>query len=280
MGFQFAAIYGMNTETGTIGMIAVIVFLILFEYMVDCVEILEEYAPATYEMVQCVFKELMIMGIVSFLIVMFETTSYAQNATEMVLAIDYCHILLFYVALFFVFHAFLLIRLMGYLGKQYDKFHYTDIKSILSQADGSTLSAKLSSRLKLLFASNYRRTVEFKVLSTFFHQAFRLPYDFQFSDYLKGSFENYALRLLNISPLTWALLIILCLINLGRVEILKISGIHNKCTKSRSLGAASSASEINPLCADYDIEVFLVFGALLALLSFILYFISRQYELR
>eukprot|EP01041_Mallomonas_annulata_P002189 gene2189-4259_t len=289
MGFQFGAVYSISSATGTSSMIAIVVFLVFFEYVTDAVELLEEGSPATYKMIQKVFKELMIMGLVSFLIVMFDTTQYAEEAHSVVLALDYCHILLFFVALYFVFQSFLLIRLSDYLAMQYEKFHFAEISAILSEY-------KSLNHTNFLKYDNLRRGIEFKTLGIFFHQSFKLPYDFGFSDYLTVCFEKYALRLLDIGPFTWASVIILALINYGRVIAMKNMDLRSddSCTLSRSGShdvvdtshnttaryLASTGLDIDPHCADFDLKVFLTGGAMLTGFVIILLIVSRIYELR
>ena len=291
MGFQFGEVTAISSDTGTVCIIAIVLFLVLFEYVTDAVELLEEGSPATYHMIQKVFKELMIMGLVSFLIVMFETTKYASSASAVVLAVDYCHILLFFVALYFILHAFLLIRLSAYLSLQYENIHFTNIKTILEEYN--EIKNKSCFNTEYFRWSSTSRKIEFKVMSHFFRECFLLPPQFGFSDYLSGCFQKYALQLLNIGPTTWGFVIILAVVNFARVKMMEASDLLCKAAveSSSSNSTASTTTThrrlsgsavfvITPECADSSVKVFLCAGCILVCLVLILFFFSRVYELR
>eukprot|EP01041_Mallomonas_annulata_P009772 gene9772-20319_t len=289
MGFQFGILNTIETHTGTVCLILIVLFLVIFEYITEAVELLEEAAPSAHEMIQKVFKELMIMGLVSLIIVMFGTTRYAlQPGTyEIVTAVDCMHILLFYAALIFVLHAFLLVQLSTHLAVQYEKCHYEDVQSIIDSVKKEGKIYKISKFAHTYFPDfSTRWKVEFKVFNKFFHETYYLPHNFAFSDYLVGCFEKYSLSLLNVGPLAWFSVIIMAILNMTRVEAMK--AMHLECTTDRGnsnvvrrqLAASSTGTIIDEHCADFDIHVFLISGLFLVIFVFIVMWITRFYELR
>ena len=79
MGFGFGIMSQIPADTGTISFIAVVSFLILFEYITSAIDYMQEYYEASYEMIKKVYKELMIMGIISFSVILYESTHKAEH---------------------------------------------------------------------------------------------------------------------------------------------------------------------------------------------------------
>ena len=125
MGFQFGILGALSPEIGMISFIVVVAFLIFFESITSTIDYLRDYYPASYQMIQKVYKELMIMGVVSFSVVMFESQSKYSYDHEWIIAIDFVHILLFFTALFYVVHACFLISLSLYMSNQNDQIHFS-----------------------------------------------------------------------------------------------------------------------------------------------------------
>lgn len=301
MGFQFGVVDSISTETGTICLICVAMFLVAFEYLTSFIELLRDGFPATYQMIQKIFKELMIMGLVSFSVVMYETSEISHQNISYINAIDFAHILLFFMALFYVLHAFLLIRLSGSASEEYTTFHFNNIEQILKDvtAHVSVRWRKFFYHIDLIPGSRVRDVVEFKMLHIFFKETYKFSNAFDFSVYLTGCFEAYALELLEVGVFTWVSVIVVASLNLARIQIMKDADV--RCALPRKMEEASHAGrrflegnitviehELHgdpslvdgTTCTEFDLTVFVLGGVLMCVITIIVNIAARIYEIR
>lgn len=68
MAFNFGYMSEMNIEIATYAFLATIVFLMLAEFLTGALEFAIEGNLVYHQMLQKIYKELMMMGLVSFLI--------------------------------------------------------------------------------------------------------------------------------------------------------------------------------------------------------------------
>ena len=190
MVFHFGIMKTIHPGVGTISFIAVVCFLIMFEYLTKFIDYMQDFYPSSYQMIQKIYKELMIMGIVSFSVLMVGASISADNWIE---AVDFAHILIFFTALFFVVHAFFLILLTASLSNTYQRIHNMKITDILSKiAQNKSWWGKiLYNRFAVYIpGSRLRSYVEFKILYALFRDTYHLPLSFNFSGYLIGCHEK------------------------------------------------------------------------------------------
>ena len=282
MGFQFGRINSMNVDLGTECFALIIAFLIFFEYFVGLVDTLEENSPTAYKMIQKLFKELMVMGVISFSIEMLGTTTAYYSHHDVVEAISVAHIILFFMAIFYVLHAFLLILLSKVVALEYKNFHATSVEDTLA-----VLEKKRSYWNDFLIHSMYipgsqiREQAEFKISHLFFEQAYGLPKSFSYGEYLARCFEKYCLELLDIGMRGWIVVIAVAVLNFIRVKVMAI--LEVPCTAPRHESVVEG--DTNPVtvdgeCATFDTKVFFVGGCIVLASAIILTVLSRTYEIR
>ncbi len=160
------------------------------------------------------------MGIVSFIVVMIEANKAAQHQKEWIIAIDFSHILLFYLAIFFVIHAIYIMRLSYMAGKLHTRYQAEKVKSLIESihetAEGCMSSFFYS--FDLFPLSSTREKVEFKIMSIIFIDKFWLPENIDFSYYLTGCFEKFALKTIERGLFSWSVLVSLIIVNFIRVR--------------------------------------------------------------
>eukprot|EP01041_Mallomonas_annulata_P003493 gene3493-6953_t len=283
--FVFGMVTEMNAGVGTVGFVAVIMFLIVFDYITNLLKMLEEDYHAVYEMIQAVYKELMIMGFMSFAIMMLESSTKEVHNVWME-AIDFAHIILFFVAIFFVIHATFLIFLSVSLAKGYRRSHVHDEADIIAKV--AELQNKNSYIEKFLYdnsflpLSNLRHNVEFKVLYHLFRDTFDLPIAFDFAHYLTLCTEKYALSILEISSFQRCLLAMVVCINLIRIELLRGTDTQTAaCIQHTDSGSSSSVEEhTSTTCSEEMIFTFCLTGYSMIAWSVFLVYLARYYETR
>ena len=225
-GFEFGVITSTAAVTGTETFIAVVILLVAFECLLIGVDMLRENFPSAYLMFQKIFKELMIMGILSFSVVMFETSKTFTNE-EILISTDSAHILLFFMALFYVLHAIFLVNFCRITALKNRRFHNVPIESVLSkmyEKKSSLENFLFHSRIFSFFPVSRREMVEFKIYDVFFKKTYNLSDNFAFADYLNGCDQKRCVQLLDVGISTWVIIIILALLNILRVEIRKMVG--------------------------------------------------------
>ena len=86
MGFGFGIMSSIPADIGTICFIGVVSFLILFEYITSYIDYMQEYYQASYEMIKKVYKELMILGVISFTVTLYVSTQAAHSHDDWIIA--------------------------------------------------------------------------------------------------------------------------------------------------------------------------------------------------
>lgn len=220
-GFSFGSIGDIKNIEGTLCFLLVIAFVTCAEFIIGFLEYLLEGNAIYNQMIQKVYKELMLMGIISFLIIMYNASEENPSPTVQlwIKSIDFGHIILFFVAIFFVVHAFLLIHSSRGIGKKYIERYCLPISELVAQVE-ETFQYRIG---KYFYEQNYipfspvRETVEFKIYQLLFKHIYCLPDDFNFAYYLTGCFEKYALKSVEMGITTWGVLVLLVITNFIRV---------------------------------------------------------------
>eukprot|EP01041_Mallomonas_annulata_P010237 gene10237-21353_t len=289
MGFKFGMISEINAGIGTATFIMVIVFLGLFDGLTELIDsLLESHDDhtkdenATYRMIQTVYKELMVMGLVSFVIVLVDTEEWNPF---WILAIDFAHICLFFMAIFYVVQAALLIAFLGLIHSECREMSRTDMNKVISDIEG--LEKKPWSFQSILFHRKYiigsqiQEEAEFKIESYIFREKFSIPEEFDYVQYLTLATEEYTLKLLTMTPVNRFILIIIAGLNYARVALMKRDGVHcldhmNYLGRSRYLsGGETLEIASHEDCALKMLDTFAIVGYWLLFWNILLKFISR-----
>ena len=309
MAFQFGVIDNMDPLVSLLCFLGVIAFVLFFEYCTGVLEFFLEESHLYNRMVQHIYKELMLMGLMSFVIIMYEAskTSVSANEHEVIVAIDFAHIILFYLTMFFVVHAFFLIKTSISTAVRYRRIFAQTTHSLLAvvEAMNSDKIRKFFFELKYIPLSSIRDRVEFHLLHTIFSSKYLLPEDFDFAAYLSLSYAKYSLKLINRSITTWFVLILLIIINFIRIHAgfnchiittdtaaahRYLGGTtepapttdddHHATTDDHALDALHDIEYKNSMCHTDTIRYFLLSGAVLLLYTVIVVYVSRVYKIR
>jgi hypothetical protein len=101
-----------STPSITLGsFVIIIIFILFFEFFTKFLEFTLEDSPRYNRMVQNIYKELMQLGVISFIFALYDSASNGGSgiAYKWLIAIDFSHVLLFFVTIYFVVHTFYLI---------------------------------------------------------------------------------------------------------------------------------------------------------------------------
>jgi hypothetical protein len=325
-GFEFGSVAHLDVQVTLISFISVILFIVVFDVGTGIMEYFLEGSKLYGKMIQMIYKELMLMGLVSFIVIITEAAqttklSHSAEGQAWFKAVDFSHILLFFVTFFFVAHAFYLMRASIVSGRKY-KFDFAERITELIESIETVKKSRFQSYLynfDFLPLSSVRDRVEFRLLHILFRDAYCLPEDFNFAYYLNGCYDRHALKTINRSFATWAILILLAVLNFIRISAdigfrsctaeyekeKDAAAAHNETSTqdhyddhteaphrlltdiySLSSSGASHSSGGNHhgytsnLCRINLVKLFLGAGILLCLYSLIIVFFSRLYKLR
>lgn len=312
MGFKFGLIQSLDPILALKTFVAVVAFIILFEYITEVLEYLLEESYAYSKMLQIIYKELMLMGVISFGIIMYEAANESPSSSmyDTIVAIDFVHIILFYLTIFFVVHAFYLIRISIFNYRKYRHYFAVSLADLAERV--GILSENPCSIGNLLFRSDFvllsslRDKVEFKMVQSVFHALYLVPKNFNYPAYIAGCYERYALKTINRTFLSWVMFLLVIIVNFLRLYIGYNCTIHQKSSSHRYLleedllgggtsygggshygsgtssshHSAESTAEEDENCRKLTVREFLAAGAMVVLYNVILLIVSRIYKLR
>lgn len=298
MGFRFGLIQSLEPVLAVKCFLAVVAFIIVFEHITGVLEYLLDESPAYSKMLQVIYKELMMMGVISFGITMYEARNSepSQNIYDTIVAIDFAHIILFYMTIFFVIHAFYLIRI-SIMNYRKNRHYFASTFCDLAEKVGYITEHPWSLR-NLLFRSDFillstlRDKVEFKMVENVFRAMYLVPRNFNYPAYISGCYERYALKTINRTILSWVIFLLLIVINYARLFIGYGCTIHDTGGSHRALGSSADTSSSyggesahdytaeDRACRLTTIKTFLVGGAIMVAYNFFLLLVSRVYKLR
>ena len=240
--FEFGSIISLDYKVTFYCFLAVVFFVILFEY---CTEIMEYFLHESLysQMVQIIYKELMLMGLVTFCIIVFVASNKAESYKHEVYikGIDFSHVFLFFVTLFFVTQGFYLIIISMLTTKEYHKNLREKIYELIIKLEKVSKSyfKSLLYRYHIYPISSIRHRVEFSLIHSIFIKTYILPKDFDFPQYLSGCFDRFALKTIKRSIFSWMMLLFVIGMNCVRIGW----GVTCKYIKPKSSYSSSSHSE-------------------------------------
>jgi hypothetical protein len=285
MGLFGQALY-VESSSGTIVFIGVLLFLLMFEGLVNVAETASiEYGYQ--ELVHKLFREFMIMGIISFAtFAAFEAEDYSED--KWFEAFHFAHVVIFFIAIVFVFQASFLILLISSRNNTLLKFTANSSERLLNKYDRMMHQGGWQYHLfhygpLLIPYPQLRENIEYKIIEDYFINVFNLPPEFNFGIYVTRLLKNYIISLVEVRPLNWLILSVFVALNFVKIVVIdKASGLQpHECqqgfsAKGRRLAGASLTTE----CVDYLLEYAITIQLILILFYVILLLISELYMRR
>jgi hypothetical protein len=249
----FGSIY-VDVRLTSACLIALIAFTIGFELLTHVIDKKIRNSPEISNVVSKLYKELMILGFISFIIFIVESSNsnsgaavygikydnHANSTTEaggikyddsaggggggdnfykLFINLEFAHILIFFVALFFVIQASISIRISQLRRKVWDRCESRSPSDIL---EDFFLFQKKKKDLKEMHKggivadrkNNLRRDelipeMKFHVLRSYFLQTHIIPHDIDFPMYLSESLSTYLIQLVEVDISSWTCLVFL-----------------------------------------------------------------------
>lgn len=228
-----AAIFGIILQIkaieGTAIFCVLICVLMMLEFMFEQFELKADRYGYT-AVLEKLKKELMILGIISFIVFIYQTID--QSHSTWFLAFEMAHIIVLFMAISFIVQAAILIRYSSVGGKQLLTAVRQTFEDMITQY--KHIEANQSNGLWnqfnhyvfhnspswAPFYPKLRYHIEYRIIEKFFLEQHELPRGFRFSKYATTLFKQYIAELQDLKPLSWLSLAVLVLFNFLRIGVI------------------------------------------------------------
>lgn len=285
MGFEFGVVQKLDFKVTLYCFVIVVAFVIGVEYVLGILEYFLEGSRLYTKMMHMIYKELMLMGMLTFCVMMYEAVPADKDnivEVEWLEAIDFSHVYLFFVTFFFVSHAFYLMAMSVSAVSEYRLMFSERTASLvdgLQNLKKSCIGSTLFYRTLLPFCST-KYHVEFSMIQSLFTRLYKLPEDLDFPYYLSGCFDRVALKIINRSMFTWAVLLFLVICNYARIRYNLTGRMCTYVFAQLGWEVPDELSGEGPTTLNSTLFVFLICGTVLVMYTVLLTLISRIYKAR
>lgn len=292
MTFYFGILSNIDSDVALIAFVLTILFLATFDFCLGALEFSIKDNPIYNQMLQKIYKELMIMGFVNFVVVLFTATNNNERISEWIDIIDFVGYMLFFVAIFFVMHSLYIMFMSLHATKRYAQLHSISLAETLQiySNNAEKFFGNILFHLRYISASSALEVVEFKIIYALFRDTYWLPPKFDYGHYLAGCLERYSLQIINIGHTSWGMLVMLAVVNYLRLKFLggyafNCAGYHTDTEKLPS-GDESAESSADPYdtvtsrCEVLHLQLFCICGGCVCLYASMVFFVSRFYVRR
>jgi hypothetical protein len=240
----FGSIY-VDVRLASACLIGLIIFTIGFELLISIIDEKIRNSPEISNVVNKLYKELMILGFISFIIFIVENSNstsgsggtkpnanvyeskydsgYHGNSTKagggdddfkkLFINLEFAHILIFFVALFFVIQASISIRISQLRRKVWDRCESRSPSDILEnffliQKKKKDMKEMHSGGIVADLKNSFRHDqlipeMKFHVLRAYFLKTHIIPHDIDFPMYLSESLSTYLIQLVEVDISSW-----------------------------------------------------------------------------
>ncbi|CAM9894396.1 unnamed protein product, partial [Chrysoparadoxa australica] len=205
----------LSIDSSTAALVGTVLFTIVFEVSTHHLEHRVEGTPYM-AMLSKIYKELMIMGCISFAVFMLVQLG-GVGHTQAFFAFEFAHIIVFFTAMFYVLQATFLMLISYRLKGLYSVATKAPVHRLVALASQARQSWEFNAHWLPL--SKLRDTVEFKLVCHYFLEAFDLPIEFDFSLYMRDCIDAHILALLDIQASSWLVIVGVFLLNWSRVKL-------------------------------------------------------------
>jgi hypothetical protein len=277
----------------TLGMFISLVFaLLIFERALENIE--HRAAEARFAgLVKKLYKEMLVTGFVGFAVfILFNIFPLKQD--DYFMAFEFAHITISFVVIILVFRALFVVISSNRATAGFWRAHNQQCRTLLDRyvnvRDCFWSFESLQFHL-FPFWSGLFADIEYKIIEDFFHTDFNLSrYEFSFVDYLTMSNKLYAVEKVELSYISWFMMIVLAIFNYIRTILVKHGdyncsdddhltddGHHDRPSPEEDDGAEYV---ITKRCADYYSWHFVIVGTALMLFGLFICFITWRSKVK
>ncbi len=270
----------LESESATEVFIILLFTILLTEKLIH---LAEAWAHETgyKELVEKLFKEMTMMGILSF--GTFIASESSKLDGPLYDAFHWSHIFLLFITLNFILQAICLVLLTLKQNKTLNEYAVHTTWDLVEEYEA--LKTKENSWELWIFQKapgwihlRLRDAIESKICEGYFIHVHGLPKEFNYANYMCRSCIRYMLKLIEVAPINWVMLAILVCCNLFRIAVIdpvvKDNGGMHGCIEieqhRRLAGTDDDDHSYKTVCVQYLVETYVVGGFILVILNCIL----------
>ena len=219
-----ATVFTMGTHVWLFVVCLMLLLMVVISVLVERgIHMLHENVPKAYQsIVHKVLEEFTIMGVVSFMIVLFEGIWSISH--DLFLNFEFAHLLLFFTSIMLAGYGFLNLVLMRKAKKYFDRLEQSDAADVLKRFENFLERQGCRTRLHHMMGTYFndfdteRKAAEHIVLrGKFFegHTKLSAHDNFDFGLYLRKSLNLHIGELLELDPMAWGVVAALCILLLS-----------------------------------------------------------------
>ena len=208
----FGIVGSLQSFNGTVVFIGFLLFLVILESIVTNLEIAADHRGMK-DLFEKLQRELMMMGIISFIVFIFQTSEPGTHEGPLFLSFEMTHIIVLFMALAFITQAVFLVSYASVSEKRYLAAMRTSSLELLAQYKSAKCDAfkwwwfHHGSPFLPAFPT-FRLDIEFRIIERLFISQHRLSHEFNFAHYVNKLFKVRASFRFNI--LFWKLRFFFC----------------------------------------------------------------------
>jgi hypothetical protein len=189
----FGIVFTLDPDVGTTAFICFVIGLVVIEYFVEKLETMAEHRGLN-SLFQKLQKELMMMGIISFCVFVYETVAHPPAGSILLEAMEMTHIIVLFMALAFIAQAVFIVIYATIAGKKYLSIMRTSSESLVESYRQLENNPRQSwwfhyGSSLLPGTCPLRSRVETRIIERLFVNEHRLPPEFNFAQYISILFE-------------------------------------------------------------------------------------------
>ena len=299
----FGIVSTIESKYGTITFIGFLIFLVCLEHGFENLEHMAEDNGVSM-LFEKLKKELMMMGIISFVVFIF-TTAGGQANKLLYHSFEMTHVIVLFMALAFICQAFFIVSYASTAGKRYLNALRTSSMKLLRMYKKCRFDPKQwwyfhhgSSMLPA--HPSFRTDIEFRIIERLFTFQHKLSADFNFANYVNMLFMQYTAELSEVTPVGWFMLACLVAINYLRIAVIdpvlkghrcdvmdpnlyghqSLDALPSSHRKLATFGSNTNDDEVylgTPACNTYLIGYNFCCASLLVILAISVYVLSTIY---
>ncbi len=192
-------------------LLILLVFAIVWERCLRFVELRLRHFPNFLKILSRCYKELMVLGFISFSIVIIEQLYHLSS--EALLTLEFAHLWLFFIALSYILHIFLYMMFSEAEKRRFDQARLVSAQEIVHQWRDS----------RTTHSSSFHSWLDFRLSLAWFLPLHSLPNDFDFAKYLRKCTSKFVTKQLEIDESNWLIILLLIAADLGRMKIMQLA---------------------------------------------------------
>jgi hypothetical protein len=226
-----------------------VLFTLLWEFFTEYLERKVHAHLAYAELLERVFKELTLLGLLSFGLFIIQDSFSVQISHDLLVSFEFAHYLIFFMAIIFVLKATISMRGSLATKKEWDAAAATSVHEVcddyartLHWAHTSCCGRLLGSVRLLgsyLQLTGEQQSIEWFLLRVLFLREYGVQIHFDFAKYTRKSLTQAIMRGIANTPMTWCFMLA-CLLTFAAVDLSQKVTFADATVHTRRLASASS----------------------------------------